>query len=355
MKKQHFLKFLSLIISICLLMSSLFTGMVITAETTSADVWDGTSVSEALEGSGTYADPYLIKSGADIKYWSNKAGGGTGYAGEYFLLTNDIDLGNTNVSMYTFAGIFDGQGYEIKGLKIVNNTLDNVGFIRTLNGGTVKNLTVSGSVWGKSKVANMTIKAEHSSNQSIAGGIVGYTSAVTLNNCVFNGTITAKGTVVGGMIGSIYPGSAAIINIVSCVNNGDLTSSVAGTAASYAGGFVGNVGANATVNFLYSQNNGSVTTGATDVAGFVGTNYGNLKFDHCINAGTITANYAAGGFVGWNRVATANSKTLDVYNCINVGKIRATRTDGGNGWLDGILGVHTSSQNKSKVTQEKVY
>ncbi len=330
MKKQRFLKFLSLAISVCLLMSSLFTGMVISAEDASVDVWDGTSVSTELSGSGTSADPYLIQSGADLKLWSNKAAGGKGYVGEYFLLTNDIDLGGKNLVIATFSGIFDGNGYEIKGIQIVYNTLNDVGFFRRL-GGTVKNLTLTGSVWGKQNVGGFA-------------GIILSTGA-TISNCVSNMTVKGE-SAVAGIFGNAYHTNAVTLNIFSCVNNGTVTSTTTNRANT--AGIVGYVGSMATVNVYYSQNNGDITnTAVPDVAGIVGKSAGTVNAKYCVNTGKITGASCVGGILGYNETATAKA-TID--HCVNYGQIVTSRTGGATTSIGAILGLFYTNVSNTTVT-----
>lgn len=324
MKSINYKKLLAVLLTVCLAVALCVTpGFSVSA----TDVWDGSSVSDALEGTGTLDDPYLISSGADLKYWQTQAAGGAAYSGKYFLLTNDIDMGDREIYIYTFAGIFDGNGYEIKGIKTVLNTLSNVGFFRTFNG-EVKNLTLSGLIWGQSNVGGFA-------------GCIGTAGTRTFTNCVNNLTVKStntSGSCVGGFVGNASPSNPSItLNFFSCTNNGTVTSAKSGAQQANTAGFVGYVSGNTTVNIRYSSNNGEVSnsgTETTEVAGFIGSVSGIISFDSCINTGTITASYAVGGFIGWNR----GNKALTMKNCINLGQINVTRTSG-NAWADGIFAV----------------
>ena len=86
--------------------------------------------SDALSGSGTQSDPYLIASAGDLAWLANyvSAGYGESTAYKYYVLTNDIDLSNafwpgigksyqlgesattTNWRAYAFCGYFSGAG-----------------------------------------------------------------------------------------------------------------------------------------------------------------------------------------------------------------------------------------------------
>lgn len=217
--------------------------------------------------------------------------GGTYFTDKYFLLTTDIDLNNkalnNGICLNYFGGTLDGDGHEIKGIKINQTGLANVGFIRFFKG-TIKNLKLTGSVTG----------ANTSDKSNIGGFVAKAEAACTISNCVNNIDVTG-GYCVGGFIGQVYPSAAATVKIYACTNEGVVKSTTTfSTTASNTGGFIGYVGQNATVNFGYSQNNEFVTAGAIEVAGYVGGNFGSLSFDHCINRGAIKAGYAAGGFMG---------------------------------------------------------
>ena len=110
------------------------------------------------------------------------------------VLTDDIDLNNqpwypigSDSSRYT--GTFDGNGKTISGLYI-NSSSDNYqglfGYVGT--GGTVQNLSVSGSVKGDDYV----------------GGVVGYNNGGTVTGCIFSGSgsVSVTGSYyVGGVVG----------------------------------------------------------------------------------------------------------------------------------------------------------
>lgn len=94
------------------------------------DVWDGTSVSSSLSGSGTEGDPYLIQSCADFAYLiSGNSSFGTSEANleakefTYFKFTKNLDFGHKPVSInftmnaqeggWIIMGDYDGNGITI--------------------------------------------------------------------------------------------------------------------------------------------------------------------------------------------------------------------------------------------------
>lgn len=103
---------------------------------------------DALVGSGSKNNPYLISSVDDVKFLSESVNGGNEYKGAYFLQTADIDCSSLDgfapIGVYDggyyFKGVYDGGGYEIVNLKIDNKTSANNGFFGMMHG-TVLNLT----------------------------------------------------------------------------------------------------------------------------------------------------------------------------------------------------------------------
>lgn len=96
------------------------------------DVWDGTSVSSSLSGSGVEEDPYLIQSCADFAYLiSGNSSFGTSSADittrriTYFKFTKNLDFGHKPVSLsfdptlgnpeesFVFMGDYNGNGITI--------------------------------------------------------------------------------------------------------------------------------------------------------------------------------------------------------------------------------------------------
>ncbi len=211
------------------------TGVTTNANTYTATAWDGTTVTEP-EGSGTEKNPYLIASGANLAWIMNNMSAKQSFSGKFFKMTGNIDLGKHHLmigsyvnttDMKAFAGTFDGNGYCIVNLAINDETADTsgTGLFACVYGGTVKNLTVHGTV---------------TSADIMAGGIVGRLegAASTLQNCTSfvtvestnAGTANAAGT--GGLVGISNNGS-----IIDCANYGTVTGNkkVGGIAGSARG------------------------------------------------------------------------------------------------------------------------
>ena len=94
----------------------------------------------AWDGSGSFNDPYQIKTTGDLNQLASDVNGGTGYEGTYFKLMNDINFNPStpwsdfanNENNFTpiggylkfFEGNFDGNGKTISGIRISLNNND---------------------------------------------------------------------------------------------------------------------------------------------------------------------------------------------------------------------------------------
>ena len=103
------------------------------------------------------------------------------------VLQNDIVLSMTGeLSIPTFAGIFDGSGFTISNVKLTGDG-SAVGLFRYVQeGAKVRNLTVTGEV-------------SPSGSQDQVGGIVGVNYG-SIENCKFTGNVVGD-TDVGGIAG----------------------------------------------------------------------------------------------------------------------------------------------------------
>ena len=331
--RTKFERLLAVVVTLCVLVV-----MMAVPSATATSVWDGSSASASLSGSGTAADPYLIKNADDFAYFASQSRGGNNYSGMYVQLNDDISLDNVAISpLGGFNGTFDGKGHEISGIKITSSS-GNQGFFVSISGGTVKNLTLTGSI---------------TSTGSAIGGFAGYVASATFINCVNNMNVTGSSKV-GGLCGTVNNG--ANVKVISCTNNGTITATNT-TGYSNLGGLIGEIqqastSSYGTVSMLYSQNTGAIVATSRNVlAGLVGQNRGALTVSNCINSGNVTGLTQIGGIV-----ANVNNDaiSLTVKNTINVGKLKTTRTTGATAHIGGILGYYAENA-KSETFENAFY
>ena len=246
------------------------------------DVWDGTSVSASLQGSGTAEDPYLIQSGADLAYLRDNAGT---YASNYIKLTKSIDIsanGNFMINT-TFSGTFDGNNCSILGLNITGKEKRSFFFIVT---GTVKDLTMYGSV---------------SLTGNKAAAFAEYVSKGKFINCANYCSVSGKERV-GGIAGDLVNGGT----FTNCVNYGTINGSA------NVGGIVGYAAGNSVYEGCINYGTVNATT---KLAGGIGGRAACKSFNNCVNYGNVTSALYAGAITGqtWGIVS----------NCFNHGTITA--------------------------------
>ena len=199
----------------------------------------------------------------------NDGKGAYNLKGFTFYLANDIELSDTwtpisNVTYPAdaFAGTFDGNGHTISGLNGSNGLF---GFV---NGATIKNLKVEGTISGTS--ANV-------------GGIVGKTQGkVTITNCSFTGSVSTSksgsSNAAGGIVGRVNAGTLKVEN---CANHATVTAEKASAA-----GIIGYGGSNK-VTITNCYNDGAIS-GQWYPSGICAQNTkGTSKIQECFNSGSI--------------------------------------------------------------------
>lgn len=187
---------------------------VFSAVKTTPDVWDGSSVADGFEsGDGTEQNPYVIKTAAQLVYFSNEVDDGNTFADKTIKLGVDIDLNNKLFNPIgggwaytggnTFNGTFDGDGHTIYNIYVNGWQLDEAGDTHTstskgaglfssIHNATIKNLAIVG---GEMRVETTSI-----------GVVVGCAQGM----CAFE-NIVVSGVKVGnyqmrngGIVGDIY-------------------------------------------------------------------------------------------------------------------------------------------------------
>ena len=190
-------------------------------------------------GSGTADDPFQIQNVDDWNTLAANVTGGETYSGIYFKMTDDIIGVTTRTgknSLNPFSGTFDGQGHTMN-LNIYSTTTADVTSapFGSISGATIKNLHVTGSetttaYMRAASIAGFAANSTITNCWSEVALTSGYTkdidcgafvatvienSSLTLNGCLFTGTITytnAAGYEGGGMVGWTRAGSTATLN-----------------------------------------------------------------------------------------------------------------------------------------------
>lgn len=261
--------------------------------------WDGTTKTAPTKGENGV---YQIGTAAELAWFADAVQNGqTAISAK---LTANINLNEkawTAFGEYDyklegksgFAGTLDGDRHIVSGLKSTE------GLVSCLSSaGTVKNLTVIGTVSGSSHV----------------GGIAA-TSYGTVENCLFDGTVTTSSSSAsaGGIVGRASKGN----RIVNCVNTGDIKN----TCTSYS----------STLN----------------IGGIVGYTYGTVE--NCYSTGNVSArtdrdtNKGIGGIAGAVKGSSYYEKWGALINCYVIGTV--TGPESGIGAVVGTVDSGTSITN----------
>lgn len=219
-------------------------------------------------------------------------------------LGNSIDLENSEWKpIRSFAGAFDGKGYEITGLN-VNYTGDDsnsktAGMFEKLDStGKILNLAVSGLVKAYGKINNV-------------GGIVGTTAAGSeIRFCRSNIAVEVDATE-GPATPLLYGGVAGKVQgaISNCLNEGTITVKNINSKNCYIGGVAGQVSSAANLCW----NTGSVTaSGTAKKKIYTGGIVGSGEATNCYNNGSVTGatgknknKYVTGGISGNGNVTNS--------------------------------------------------
>ncbi len=232
-------------------------------------------------GTGAVDDPIEISSEAELKDFRMRVNNG-----EKSLcakLTTDIQLsenwtpfapGDGYISN-AFGGTFDGNNHTIKNLTVTNGD----GLFASVNGATIKNLKVEGTISGTS--ANV-------------GGIVGKTQGdVTITNCSFTGSVSTSklgsSNAAGGIVGRVNAGTLKVEN---CANHATVIAEKASAA-----GIIGYGGSNK-VTITNCYNDGAIS-GQWYPSGICAQNTKNTStIQECFNSGSISNTNSGTNYAG---------------------------------------------------------
>lgn len=314
-----------------------------------------------FSGSGTEADPYLVKSDADLALLAQRTLTDD-FKGKYFRLANDIDLSKINrvyqpigTGELFFNGTFDGNGNTISGLTLDGRGDHFVGLFGAVGEqGTVKNLTVSkfnitsNGQWkapvvadNMGRISNVTVKdLQLISNGDCCGGITARSTGV-VEDCSVSGSLIGVGNVAGivgynygkiyrcqsdatvqraGHLGDLYRDCAGIAGtststdgyvaaIEDCSFRGTINEA---SGFGLAGGLVGKV-SNSTVKRSFNTGSVGAMREDSELDNFTGGLFAwvsGSQISDCFNAGTVVKSssqglpsVSVGGIVGYVRVS----------------------------------------------------
>ena len=239
--------------------------------------WDGTS----MEMPTKVGNVCTIDSEAKLA-WYAAASKDNNYTKCDAKLTVDLDMGGklwTPIAAGTgelkFAKIFDGNGHVIKNLYINGTELaainskyaQNLGFVGTLGGGTIKNLVLENvDIQATTNAGTILTNADQ---QISVGAFVGWMAEVNNNlvdNCMVTGTIKTTGNSqgVGGIVGNAKKGT-----ITNCMSLVEIQTS--GSKANI-GGIIGITKTDVSISSCVYAGPGLINTGSGGSVGGIAGN-----------------------------------------------------------------------------------
>lgn len=336
-------------------------------------VWDGTA-EEWVHGSGTPEDPYLIENAQNLAYLAQKVNepnthnplGHDIFDDTHFLLTTDLDLGGTGGLLWTpvgksdrinevitwFCGSFDGDGHNVKNMRVEYSGKSNLSFglFGNARHGSIKNI-----IMGADCFVDVNYENINGETGLYIGSILGCGNDVCLDGCVNKGSVHVDGggsywgARCGGLFGVVSSGT-----ITNCHNIGNVYCREWDDFGNHApAGIVGgagdctvfgcsNTGDITCIKYYYGIHQGGVASG-----GIIGSAGGNTTVEQCCNTGNLLTDeveahnvpICSGGIVGCSNTGSS-TLTLHIKNCYSVAEISAITVmpeDKGN-YAGGIFG-----------------
>ncbi|HIZ37882.1 MAG TPA: DUF2341 domain-containing protein [Candidatus Ruania gallistercoris] len=270
---------------------------------------------DGVAGNGTAGDPYEVADASGLFTFAEAANADPAeYAYAHVDVVADIDFSEEQPfpGLDTFSGTLDGLGHTLSGLEYgpSPSSAADLGLIRTLDGGTVRNLTIEGLTVDNGTetgfVAGVAVRAVDATitgnavveatltaaNGEKAGGLVAETDGGTLTNNYVHATITANEMPAG--IAAYAKGDARIAdNLVDADlvmrtpggpdgtqgNNAGMIIGYPGTPNS--GVFTGNVALDGTIDY-----DGRIDGSVGRILGF--TDYGGWTAEENLASTSIT-------------------------------------------------------------------
>ena len=283
------------------------------------NTWLGHAADSFAGGSGSQSSPYLIETAEQLALLSYNVYNGVGaqdeyvYVDTYFKQIADIDLSTypwVPIGVYynldgvltdfNFAGNFDGGGYTISGIKMLElfgEPYNRRGLFGRVNG---ENCSIG------AEIKNIVLTDSTITGGDYVGALIGYAGLnVSISNCTVDVTVTGSGNYVGGIAGS-YDGNV----IQGCSADGEIT------GVGYVGGIVGN----STADISNCSVDATITGTGNCIGGIVGGGEG-TSVTNCEAYGSVTGVHYTGGIMG-NGVA-------DISGCSNYAIVKGNERVGG--------------------------
>ena len=197
-------------------------------------------------------------------------------------------------STSSFTGTFDGGNHTINGLYFYNTNTNYIGLF--------------GYLGKNGKITNVGAQDSYLMGYEWDGGICGYNSGGTIENCYYTGTVSGSWGHIGGICG--YSENGMIQN---CYNTGIVGNNNYNNVGGICGESAGD-------KILFCYNTG-VVSGRGMVSGICGLSSSTIQ--KCYNTGEVSGNNRVSGICGYN------DSSGTIQNCYNTGNISGNSNTGG--------------------------
>ena len=284
-----------------------------------------------LDGIGSAANPYLIRTEGDLQKLSEQVAAGESFDGKHFRLENDITLTELWAPIgprdsNPFSGTFDGDYHIIDNLVITSAASGRYGLFGTVNGGTVKNLGLT----------NVNIDT----SAGYAGGVAGHVGDNSvIEHCFVTGSI--NGSAAGGIAGGFFVGTyGSSCSISYCYSSASVTSTA--TSYSYAGGIVGSnygSGSQTARKLIVNCYSTGLVSADTSWGGIVGYSNQSVTVKQSV---TLPPSMASSGS-NWGRISGGSSGTFaDNYAWDGISATAGAATKHGGDWTADAIKAESS-------------
>lgn len=291
---------------------------------------------------------FLITSGAELAWFADQVNQGKTKINA--SLENDIELNTFNSYHnwviigdsleHPFQGTFDGKGHNI-GYLWVEITQEHpekryAGVFGVIDGGTVKNLTVGGTVIHG--LGTYGGEGAYDELYTASGAIAGYVKSGQVIGCTNYAMTEMEGEIMyrnsGGLVG-INSGT-----ILRCTNYGDISTKL-GMSQRHVGGIAGMVyGKNASVWYCENRHN---IKGYYEVGGIAGAVKNGGEIQSCSNFNKVQGNSILGGIAGnvtgTGTYSDGSKKECLIKNVYSLGEIGGWSKNHSASSTGGIVGV----------------
>ena len=178
----------------------------------------------------------------------------------------------------------------------------------------------TGSIYNSSTTGNVTATGTY------VGGLVGSLASGSISNCYATGNVSTTGYDVGGLVGRVDSG---VINIYNSHAIGNVSAGNDGSSRSYAGGLIGYDAGTGTISNCYAT--GSVIGSGSRVGGLIGESWPTVSNCYAtgnVSAGSQSGHSYAGGLIGHNNYSA-------ISNCYATGTVTGSGDDVG-----GLVGLN---------------